>query len=206
MKFKINQQNKTMKFLQSLIIVITFFGINSLYSINRIHPPSDSTILSLTQEILTAIKDKDYETFSEYFHPELGVRFSPYGYVDTTSDLIFTKEQFMKQTGKNKKIKWGEFDGSGDPINMTLKQYFKRFVYDVDFLKAEKTSLNQMFGAGNTMENILQVYENCPFTESYFSGFDEKYGGMDWRSLKLVYKKYDDKYYIIGVIHSEWTI
>jgi len=29
---------------------------------------------------------------------------------------------------------------------------------------------------------------------------------MDWRSLKLVFKKYEDRFYLVGIIHSEWTI
>lgn len=193
-----------MKIIVFLISLMVFAA--GLFSNEHKSNFNDSSILNLTQEILTAVKKKDYKTFSEFFHPEIGVRFSPYGYVDSTSDLVFTKEKFMKQTRKNNKLYWGDFDGSGDPIKMTLKQYFKRFVYDADFLNAEKTSINQMLGRGNTIDNIASFYEGMPFTESYFSGFDEKYSGMDWRSLKLVYKKYGEKSYLIGVIHSEWTI
>lgn len=188
------------------IFIIMLLTSASIYSNEIKRSYADSSLLSLTQEVLSTIKEKDYDAFAEYFHPELGVRFSPYGYIDSASDLVFTKEEFLKQAGKNKKIKWGEFDGSGDPITMTLKQYFKRFVYDVDFLNAEKTNLNQMFGRGSTVENIESFYDGLPYTESYFSGFEEKYSGMDWRSLKLVYKKHGDKYYLVGVIHSEWTI
>lgn len=166
----------------------------------------DSAVLPLTKEILSVIKDYDYEKLAEYFHPKLGVRFSPYGYIDTENDKVMTMKQFREYGLSKHQFKWGSYDGSGDPITMNTRDYFKKFVYDVDFLNAEKTSLNQMLAGGNTPENILAVYEGLPFTESYFSGFDEKLSGMDWRALKLVYKKHEGKYYLVGIIHSEWTI
>jgi len=29
---------------------------------------------------------------------------------------------------------------------------------------------------------------------------------MDWRSLKLVFKEKDGNWYLVGVVHDEWTI
>jgi (p)ppGpp synthase/HD superfamily hydrolase len=29
---------------------------------------------------------------------------------------------------------------------------------------------------------------------------------MDWRSLRLVFEKKDDIWYIVGIIHDQWTI
>jgi hypothetical protein len=52
-------------------------------------------------------------------------------------------------------ITWGHFDGSGAPIKMTLNNYFKRFVYDVDFVKPEKRSVNKFLGGGNSLNNLL---------------------------------------------------
>ncbi len=168
----------------------------------------DSAILSISKEILEIFKNKDYAELTIYIHPEIGVRFSPYGYIDTTSDLVFTQSYYKTYFTKLKPFPflWGFFDGSGDSIYLPIANYFGKFVYDVDFLKAEKTTLNQCLGGGNSQNNILVIYDGLPFTESYFSGFDEKYGGMDWRALRLVYKEYNGKYYLVGIIHDEWTI
>ncbi|MEO6720683.1 MAG: hypothetical protein ABIN67_09955 [Ferruginibacter sp.] len=166
----------------------------------------DSMVLSLTKQILTAIKAKDYKSFSTFIHPTEGTRFSPYGYIDTSTDLIFTTKEFLSNADQQKKLDWGTSDGSGDKILLSVTGYFKKFVYDADFLHAEKTSLNKMLGAGNSLNNLQDVYKGSDFTESYFSGFDKKYGGMDWTCLRLVYKKYQDKYYLIAVVHDQWTI
>jgi hypothetical protein len=168
----------------------------------------DSILLKTTQNILTLLKTKNYLAFANYIHPIEGIRFSPYGFVDTVHDIKFSKKKFISlaEMSVQDMIVWGEFDGTGDPIKMTLNNYMRRFVYDVDFVKPEKRSINEFLGSGNSLNNLELVYKNCDFTESHFSGFDKKYGGMDWRSLRLVFKVRDRKFLLVGIVHDEWTI
>jgi len=168
----------------------------------------DSILLKTTQNILTLLKSKNYSAFANYIHPVEGIRFSPYGFVDTAHDIKLSKQKFINEAGKSLQdmIIWGEFDGTGDPIKMTLNNYMQRFVYDVDFVKPEKRSVNGFIGSGNSLNNLELVYKNCDFTESHFSGFDKKYAGMDWKSLRLVFKARDRKFFLVGIVHDEWTI
>jgi hypothetical protein len=161
----------------------------------------------LTSQILSIIKNNNLDSLTRFIHPVEGVRFSPYGFVDTVDDQHFKPAEFAALLAqKNKKIIWGTYDGDGNDIKLTLKNYFKKFVYDVDFLHAEKTVANEMLGFGNTLNNLKTIYPDAVFTESYFSGFDKKIGGMDWRSLRLVYKIYKGNYCLIGIVHDEWSI
>ena len=168
----------------------------------------DSILLKTTQTILTLLKNKNYPAFANYIHPVEGIRFSPYGFVDTAHDIKLSKQKFINEAGQSIQdmIVWGEFDGTGDPIKMTLNNYMQRFVYDVDFVKPEKRSVNEFIGGGNSLNNLELVYKNCDFTESHFSGFDKKYGGMDWKSLRLVFKVRNRKFLLVGIVHDEWTI
>ena len=168
----------------------------------------DSILLKLTQSILVTLKNKNYSAFADYIHPVDGIRFSPYAYVDTLNHLKFSRTAFIAQAGKaESEMKvWGNFDGSGDPIKMTLNNYMKRFVYDVDFVKPEERKVNDFLGNGNSLNNLKEVYKDCDFTENYFSGFDKKYAGMDWKTLRLVFKERNKKFYLIGIVHDEWTI
>lgn len=79
-------------------------------------------------------------------------------------------------------------------------------MYNADFLHAPQTSLNKMIGGGNALNNLTTIYKDCVFTEHHFSGFDEKYGGMDWCSLRLVFKSYNNNMYLVAVVHDQWTI
>ena len=168
----------------------------------------DSILKKMTQNILTTLKDKNYSAFANYIDPVEGIRFSPYAYIDTVNHIRFSRSAFIAQVNKaDSDMKtWGEFDGTGDPIRMTLNNYMRRFVYDVDFVKPEKRSINEFIGSGNSLNNLLTVYRNSDFTESHFSGFDPKYGGMDWKTLRLVFKERNKRFYLVGVVHDEWTI
>ena len=169
---------------------------------------NDTSALVLTKDILTIIKERKYEQLIGFMEPGGSVRFSPYGYIDTVTDRKLTGEEIIKMVNEkdSKKFYWGTYDGSGDSLLLTLNHYFKKFVYDADFLHAEKISLNKILGSGNTLNNIDSVYKDCIFTESYFSGFEKKYEGMDWRSLRLVFKKTQQKLYLVGIVHDQWTI
>lgn len=161
--------------------------------------------MALTEEILTLLKAKEYEKLADYMHPVNGVRFSPYAYIDTLKNIRLQRAEFLGELQKNEPLRWGEFDGSGDPMVLTIKEYFAKFVYNADFLNAEKTAYNEMLGHGNSLNNLTSVYRGSNFTESYFSGFDPKYNGMDWTTLRLVYGNHEGKAYLIAIIHDQWT-
>lgn len=170
-------------------------------------PARDSVLRNLSTNILTAFKNKDYTTLVSFFHPDEGVRFSPYGYIDTVLARVVHADWINAQAGsaKQERVLWGEFDGTGDPIRMTLDEYVKRFVYDADFLKPEKSTVNEFLGAGNSANNLAAIYPGCDFTEAYFSGIDKRYEGMDWRSLRLVFRLKEGRFYLVAVVHDEWT-
>lgn len=176
-----------------------------LPAVNKEIQTPESKTLAVTREILTVIKARAYTKLADYFHPVLGVRFSPYAYVDTLRNVKLSSLEFKRELLKADPLRWGEFDGSGDPIVLTVPAYFDKFVYNADFLNAEKTSFNKMFGHGNSLNNLTTIYSGNDFTESYFSGFDPKYNGMDWTCLRLVYQEYDGKLFLIAIIHDQWT-
>lgn len=168
------------------------------------HIDKDSVLMGLTKEILTVFKNQQYGKLDTFIHPTEGVRFSPYATVEAT-DKKFSKESFsnLVTTSKGKRINWGNYDGSGDPIVLTPNEYFKKFVYDANFVKPEKAKVNDFIGGGNSINNLKNFYNDADFTESHFSGGKS---GMDWKSVRLVFKQVDGKYYLVGVVHDQWTI
>ena len=168
---------------------------------------NDSTVLNqLASTILKSCKEKDFTLLSSFIHPVAGLRFSPYAYVDTIAHQRLSAQALRNLASSKQKIKWGFFDGSGDTILLDLAGYFNRFVYDKDFMAAPKRSLNKILGGGNSLNNLNKIYPGCDFMEFYFPGTNPKYGGMDWKTLRLVFKKEKDKTWLVGIIHDEWTI
>jgi hypothetical protein len=162
-------------------------------------------LLKTSEEILKAIKKRDYNKFASYIHPEYGVLFSPYAYIDTIDYQVLSAEQLVKLSKQKKKINWNSSWDSEEPEMFTIDEYFKKYVYDVDFLKAKIKSINNFHSRGTDLNNIEDVYPDCDIVEFYFPGFEEKYGGTDFRGLRLVFKYYNDKPFLIAIVHDEWT-
>jgi len=175
--------------------------------VQAISPQKAEQIISKTAtEVLNVLKDRNFEKLAGFAYPEKGVRFSPYGHVDVQNDLVFTSLK-VKDLAKDSTVyKWGVYDGSGQPIELSFNDYYNRFIYDKDFANARVVSFNQIIGRGNIINNIFDVYPGCITVEYHFPGFDPKYEGMDWRSLILIFEKKNDIWYLVGIIHNEWTI
>ncbi len=166
----------------------------------------DAVLTSLTKEVLTIFKNKQYTRLDSLIHPEEGVRFSPYATV-SAEDNRFSRQAFhqLVTTQKNKKINWGHYDGSGDPILLTPAEYFNLFVYDGNFLQPSKFDINNFIRTGNSINNLRNSYEGSDFTESHQDGTTQN-SGIDWKSVRLVFKQWQGKYYLVGVVHDQWTI
>ena len=164
----------------------------------------DSLILDSSHQILKSIKNEQWGHFASYIHPIKGIRFSPYAYIDTNTQIILYQNTFLRSI--NTVSSWGTYDGSGEEIKLTTKAYFSQFVYNADFLYPDKMKFNEIIGSGNSLNNLKEVYTNNPFTEHYFKGFDSKYDGMDWTTLRLIFEEYNGSYFLVGIVHDQWTI
>jgi len=157
-------------------------------------------------KLIYAISIKDSKTISDFIHPYKGVRFTPYTNVDINRDLVFNKEEIKNFFKDQNVYLWGHYDGSGNEITLTPSEYYEEFIYSKDFINSEEVGYNKVLSSGNMVENQFKVYKNAIIVEYYFSGFDPKYEGMDWRSLRLVFEQYKDSWKLVGFIHNKWTI
>ena len=155
-------------------------------------------------ELLQALKVGYYDVFANYIHPEKGLRFSMYAFVNRNEDKHFSKIDFEKYLPTKTIFTWGSRDGSGEIYKATIDQYLKNWVYKKDFTRSEY-AFDKFLGNGNSLNNLKEIYPNTNFTENYIPG-SEKYSGMDWNSLRFVFEEFEGKYYVIAVINDEWTI
>lgn len=166
--------------------------------------PLEDSIQAIGNQVLQSLKNQDFPTFASFFHPK-GVRFSPYGFIDVQNAKTLTQTSFLASIAKNWTLTWGVYDGTGQKIQLKVIPYLNQFVYNADYLQAEKIGINQQIGKGNSPNNIANIYPNGIFIEYHFSGLDKQHQGMDWTSLRLVFEKLDGNYYLVAVIHDQWT-
>ncbi|MBS3752757.1 MAG: hypothetical protein KGY46_05135 [Anaerolineales bacterium] len=165
----------------------------------------DPELFEKSNQVLQALKEKDFRTLSDFVHPEKCLCFSPYPTLHP-EDLVFCPAQIKTLAADQTKYEWGQFDGTGKPINMTFSEYYERFIYDVDFAHADLVGFNEVIGTGNAINNIQEYFPQAVFIEYHFPEFDPQYAGMDWRSIRLVFEKQNQEWYLVCVVHGEWTI
>ncbi len=122
------------------------------------------------------------------------------------SDLSFTADQIKGLAQDQTVYTWGFEDGRGDPIKMTISQYFQRYVYDRDYTQAVEIGIDRIMTGGNALENLTEAYPGCRFVDFSFPSADPVNDGLDWSSLKLVFQPGNERWYLVGVVHGEWTI
>ncbi len=163
------------------------------------------TVEEVWNMVVQALKKKDLPTLSLLAGRE-GIRFSPYEHVDLKRDIVLSVEEIKNGLAISRSFTRWSYDGSGEPIDLWIGQYFEKFVYDVDFSKAPVINTNTKIQRGNVLNNIIDVYTGKQVIEYYFSWFDTQYEGIDRRSLNLVFDKQDGQWKLIGIIHGQWTI
>jgi hypothetical protein len=163
------------------------------------------SIKATGRQILVFLKEKNYTELVKYISSD-GVLFAPYGFIDTAKSKKLTADDFLESINKKWILTWGNFDGTGEPIKLSVAAYLKKFVYNADYLNAEAVGFDQIMKQGNSLNNLKTIYPNHHFIDYYFSGFEQKNKGMDWTSLKLVFEKADGQYFLVAIIHDQWTI
>ena len=165
-----------------------------------------SSVVSLAETVMALIEGEDFITLSTYVHPTQGVRFTPYSYVDISNDIVMTVADMAIFGTSTTMYTWGVYDGIGGPITGTPMDYYNDFIYVNDFIAPHIRSWNSSVGTGNMINNMDVSYPSADYVEFYFTGFDPIYEGMDWSSLTLVFEQSGGTWYLVGIIHGQWTI
>lgn len=169
-------------------------------------PAENFPLLGSACLVNRAIQRQDWTTLAAYVHPELGVTFTPYSTVEPETDLTFTAGQIKNLAQDQNLYTWGFEDGRGDPIQMTFSQYFERYVYDRDYTQATEIGVDRIITGGNALENLTEAYPDGRFVDFCFPSADPVNDGLDWSSLKLVFQPEAEHWYLVGIVHGEWTI
>lgn len=156
--------------------------------------------------VLAALKSGNWQGFASYVHPEKGVRFTPYTRVKLDSDAVMQPTDVAEAFASEKQRNWGVWDGTGKPLILEFSDYYKRYIWNQNYIEAPIKIWNQPCIRGNSLDNASEAYPDAHIVEYHFPGFDPQYNGMDWSSLRLALEKYNSEWRIVGLIHDEWTI
>lgn len=164
-----------------------------------------NALVQQATHIQQALASGNYNAIVDDIHPTLGVRFSIYAYVRPDKDKVFSREQFTQYLQQSKiRFTWGQLDGTGEMLVTPLPNYLQSWVGGSKFNNATM-SINEFKASGNSINNLKQVYQTSDFVEFYSSG-SEKYAGLDWQALRLVFDEYQGKRYLVAIINDRSTV
>ena len=166
----------------------------------------DVPLLDRAGQALEALKAQDYAALSLLVHPQQGLTLTPYSTVDPQLDTVLSRDQVAQLSVDETVYTWGLYPGSGAPIQCTAPVYFERFVFNADYTQAPRVGVDEVLISGNALENVADAYPEARFVEYHFPGIDPELEGCDWGALKLVFQVWENDWYLVGIIHGEWTI
>lgn len=166
---------------------------------------AERAVGALVRDTLAAFKARDGTLLAGLAHPSKGVRFSPYAYLSATNITLSAAQLRSGFTDPTKRT-WGITDGRGDAITVTFADYSRSYIYSRDFAASTRTAYNRTIGQGNTIDNTASVYPDAILFEAYDPGPDPRLTDVQWQCVRLLFERSGERWFLIGVIHGEWTI
>ena len=166
----------------------------------------NTQLAEVALRVVGIIKDGDYEALSLIAHPEFGVVFSPYATITLSTNKCFQAEHIAAFDTDTKLYVWGVYTGSGEPIELTVADYFAHFVFDRDYTAASVIGVNQIIRSGNALENITDIFRGVRFVDFHIPGSDKDSAeDYDWSTLRLGFEEYEDNLWLTVILHSGWA-
>ncbi len=166
-------------------------------------PDQKGRLVIAAMKAMRAIAEQDFEALASFVDPEEGVTFTPYSTVDPTSNLTFSADNLAAAGEDDTSYVWGLSSSDSSPIKMTVPEYFDSYVWNANYWDVAEIGIDTVLHSGNSLENVADAYPDCHFVDFYLPATDGT--DRDWSSLKLVFRLSGSDWYLVGIIHSEWT-
>lgn len=165
---------------------------------------AEKIIAARSQGVITALRNRQMNQLAYYVDSRRGLRFSPYAHA-TKNDRRFSRSRVRRLGRSDSRYRWGSYDGTGDPIRLSWRDYYFKFVYGRDYAAVQKVNYNRVGQRGNTLNNLHDFYPGSIVVEYHTPDLQNK-GGMDWKSLWLVFQPRGTTWYLAGIANDQWTI
>lgn len=166
-------------------------------------PCQAQTPLQNSHAVWKALRLNDTRALSRFVDAKTGLRISPYVFAQK-SDLTFSPRQVAKLRTDTKPYRWGNADGSGDPIRLTWNRFHKTYLDAPLHNRAPRIGINRPVSRGNTRNNLAQFYKGATLVEFHVAA--PKSQEMAWRGVWMAWKKVGKSWRLVGLAGDQWTI
>ncbi|MXQ14124.1 hypothetical protein [Microvirga makkahensis] len=154
-------------------------------------------------EVLDALARRDFGKLATFVSEE-GLAVSPYVMLhDGTVRL--SRSEIERCASDPQARHWGEMDGTGDPIEITCGRYFDEFVWTADYRQADEVLYNEPRRRGNDINNNHEFAPDGIVVEFHIRGKSSLLE-LDWKSLRLIFRRGEQGLSLLAITRDVWTI
>lgn len=165
------------------------------------------TLKESAQAVLNALSTLTFDQLTLFEPEKKDIVFSPYLTFNKNDAACLSIPSLKQNHESDAVLYWGIQDGKGDALNMTVGEYFKRYVNRGDYLSENVEIIeNGVKTIGNSINSIQEFFPDAEFVSFYIPHDKDDAAEMTWKTLVLVFKNIDGKYQLKAVINHEWTI
>jgi len=169
---------------------------------NRLMDNSRDEVLKSVLDFIGVItSDVSEENILPFMHPKKGITMTWNVRFGGKDDIDFGVNE-IKEMEKNrqKKIHWGRTCGKGDPVYMSLYDYMQLLTKRPFNEITKITKLKDLKGYTCPHGSVCRGYE------VFWINKDSETREYDWQGIVVILEKYNDKWYVVGLLRDRWTI
>ena len=154
-------------------------------------------------EILHAIHDRNMALLSNYVHIEKGLLLSPY-YSVSDNTVAFEKNEIQTLLEDETEYLWG-YEEANTEIKLTPSAYFEKHLQVERFFNSDEVFVEHQNQQVDPSYYLKGVFPDSKIVEFYHAG-TEKYSGMDWRSINLVFEQNTNGMWrLVAIVNNRFT-
>lgn len=165
----------------------------------------ETRLKATSLEILSAIAARDFISLAAYVDPQKGLRFSPYGLINTAGDLVFTRDEVSQFAQDPAVYTWGIHPARGDDITIPVAEYWTLYVHPIDYGTSARVFYDEPGYISATIDNFFEVYPAGHYVQYFYPGTEQN-GNLDYLALRMAFEQNaDGSWYLVGLSHEYWT-
>ncbi|MBL4704528.1 MAG: hypothetical protein JKY54_08400 [Flavobacteriales bacterium] len=169
------------------------------------YPLIESKVEDVARYLLERLKEKNWPAVSALTSSDHPLRISPKVHLDSNTFTVDGK-LLSKLEISGEEIVWYINTASGEPMIMNFTDYFNRYIWDKDYSKAH-FHVDEYISRSSLINNLASEFPNCKTVEAFIkTDIKSNPSAIQWRSLNMVFKYMDNKYYLVGLVHDQHEI
>ena len=147
-----------------------------------------NSAFSRAKSVINALRAYDYRTLSNFIHPRYGLKIAISEHFDSFAHT-FNKAELKNPS--NRKLFWGYTQGRGDKIYKSLRAILR----DLKLPKVSKIDKN----------TSLKGFKCSGTCKAYLFKYTPK-SIYKYKGVLVIMKRYNNKWYLVALLKSGWSI